>query len=79
MQVLPKRTNVPGMKQYFPRRFNPYMGYMSRRPYAPPYFYSPYGYGYGTATGSFEVVQLFCELTLSMRSNTHFRMRRIAH
>lgn len=47
-QVLPKRTNVPGMKQYRPRRFNPYMGFRFRRPYVPPYFYSPYGYGYDT-------------------------------
>ncbi|KAE8655869.1 Polyadenylate-binding protein 2 [Hibiscus syriacus] len=45
LKVLPKRTNVPGMKQYCPRRFNPYMGYRPRRPYMPPYFYSPYGYG----------------------------------
>ncbi|KAK4749402.1 hypothetical protein SAY87_026851 [Trapa incisa] len=45
LKVLPKRTNVPGMKQYFPRRFDPYMGYRPRRPYPPPYFYSPYGYG----------------------------------
>ncbi|KAJ4833648.1 Polyadenylate-binding protein 2 [Turnera subulata] len=45
LNVLPKRTNVPGMKQYRPRRFNPYMGYRFRRPYVPPYFYSPYGYG----------------------------------
>ncbi|KAL6225161.1 hypothetical protein ACLB2K_004012 [Fragaria x ananassa] len=45
LKVLPKRTNVPGMKQFRPRRFNPYMGYSFRRPYVPPYFYSPYGYG----------------------------------
>jgi len=45
LKVLPKRTNVPGMKQYRPRRFNPYMAYGFRRPYTPPYFYSPYGYG----------------------------------
>lgn len=45
LKVLPKRTNVPGMKQYFPRRFNPYASYRFRRPYVPPYFYSPYGYG----------------------------------
>ncbi|XP_024457236.1 polyadenylate-binding protein 3 isoform X2 [Populus trichocarpa] len=45
LKVSPKRTNVPGMKQYRPRRINPYMGYRFRRPYAPPYFYSPYGYG----------------------------------
>ncbi|XP_019182550.1 PREDICTED: polyadenylate-binding protein 2-like isoform X1 [Ipomoea nil] len=45
LKVMPKRTNVPGMKQFRPRRFNPYMGYRFRRPYVPPYFYSPYGYG----------------------------------
>ncbi|XP_017230848.1 polyadenylate-binding protein 2 isoform X1 [Daucus carota subsp. sativus] len=45
LKVMAKRTNVPGMKQYRGRRFNPYMGYRSRRPYVPPYFYSPYGYG----------------------------------
>ncbi|KAJ6843385.1 polyadenylate-binding protein 2-like isoform X1 [Iris pallida] len=41
LKVSAKRTNVPGMKQYRPRRFNPYMGY--RRPYIP--YYSPFGYG----------------------------------
>ncbi|XP_061345596.1 polyadenylate-binding protein 2-like isoform X2 [Gastrolobium bilobum] len=45
LKVMPKRTNVPGMKQYRPRRFNPYMAYGFRRPYTPPHFYSPYGYG----------------------------------
>ncbi|CAK9170849.1 unnamed protein product [Ilex paraguariensis] len=45
LKVMAKRTNVPGMKQYGQRRFNPYMGYRFRRPYVPPYFYSPYGYG----------------------------------
>ncbi|XWS44959.1 hypothetical protein CRYUN_Cryun15aG0094700 [Craigia yunnanensis] len=45
LKVLPKRTNVPGMKQYRPRHFNPCMGNRFRRPYTPPYFYSPYGYG----------------------------------
>lgn len=46
LKVMPKRTNVPGMKQFHPRRFNPYQPYGFRRPYAPaPYFYSPYGYG----------------------------------
>ncbi|XP_047329337.1 polyadenylate-binding protein 2-like isoform X2 [Impatiens glandulifera] len=40
LKVMPKRTNVPGMKQHL-RRFNPYMGYRPRRPA----FYSPYGYG----------------------------------
>ncbi|XP_057786563.1 polyadenylate-binding protein 2-like [Salvia miltiorrhiza] len=45
LKVMVKRTNVPGMKQYRPRRFNPYLAYGYRRPYAPPHFYSPYGYG----------------------------------
>ncbi|XP_078429703.1 RNA-binding (RRM/RBD/RNP motifs) family protein [Wolffia australiana] len=45
LKVLPKRTNVPGLKQFRPRRFSPYGGYRFRRPYVPPYFYSPYGYG----------------------------------
>ncbi|XP_010422853.1 PREDICTED: polyadenylate-binding protein 3 isoform X1 [Camelina sativa] len=45
LKVSPKRTNVPGMKQYHPGRFNPSMGYGFRRPFVPPYFYSPYGYG----------------------------------
>ncbi|KAK4762071.1 hypothetical protein SAY87_029955 [Trapa incisa] len=41
LKVTAKRTNVPGMKQFRPRRPNPYM---FRGPYMPPY-YSPYGYG----------------------------------
>ncbi|KFK25338.1 hypothetical protein AALP_AA8G099700 [Arabis alpina] len=45
LKVSPKRTNVPGMKQYHPGRFNPSMGYRYRRPFVPPYMYSPYGYG----------------------------------
>ncbi|CAI9777645.1 unnamed protein product [Fraxinus pennsylvanica] len=45
LKVMAKRTNVPGMKPYRGRRFNPYLGYRYRRPYVPPYFYSPYGYG----------------------------------
>ncbi|XP_020878574.1 polyadenylate-binding protein 3 isoform X2 [Arabidopsis lyrata subsp. lyrata] len=45
LKVSPKRTNVPGMKQYHPGRFNPSIGYRFRRPFVPPYFYSPYGYG----------------------------------
>ncbi|KAL0381629.1 UNVERIFIED_CONTAM: Polyadenylate-binding protein 2 [Sesamum angustifolium] len=44
LKVMVKRTNVPGMKQYRARRFNPYLAYGYRRPYVPPYFYSPYGY-----------------------------------
>ncbi|XP_038997480.1 polyadenylate-binding protein 3-like [Hibiscus syriacus] len=46
LKVLTKRTNVLGMKQYRPRQFNPYIGYRPRRPHVPPYFYSPYGYGF---------------------------------
>ncbi|XP_018826827.2 polyadenylate-binding protein 2-like isoform X1 [Juglans regia] len=42
-QVTAKRTNVPGMKQYRPRRPNPYMRASS--PIVAPYLYSPYGYG----------------------------------
>lgn len=61
VQVLPKRTNVPGMKQHFPRRFNPYVGYRFRRPYPPPYFYSPYGYGYVTVSRSLDVLNGFPE------------------
>ncbi|CAL9082018.1 unnamed protein product [Musa textilis] len=45
IKVAAKRTNVPGMKQFRPRRFNQYMGNPYRRPYMPPYFASPYGYG----------------------------------
>ncbi|KAK4773006.1 hypothetical protein SAY87_028025 [Trapa incisa] len=45
VKVLQKRTNIPGMKQYFPRRLNPHGGYMPPRPYGPPYLHSPYGYG----------------------------------
>ncbi|XP_071702200.1 polyadenylate-binding protein 2-like [Rutidosis leptorrhynchoides] len=46
LKVMAKRTNVPGLKQFRGRRFNPYMGYRGfRRPYVPPYAYSPYGYG----------------------------------
>jgi len=44
-KVLAKRTNVPGMKVFRPRRSSPYMGYGVRGAYPPPYFYSPYGYG----------------------------------
>ena len=47
LKVTAKRTNIPGMKQYRPRRtINPYMGgFRGRTPYAPPFIYSPYGYG----------------------------------
>ncbi|KAE9607130.1 hypothetical protein Lal_00025775 [Lupinus albus] len=45
LKVTAKRTNVPGMKQFRPRRPNPYMGFRGRAPYAPPFAYAPYGYG----------------------------------
>ncbi|XP_015578884.1 polyadenylate-binding protein 2 isoform X2 [Ricinus communis] len=45
LKVTAKRTNVPGMKQFRPRRPNPYMGFAPRGSQLPPYFYSPYGYG----------------------------------
>ncbi|CAL9048605.1 unnamed protein product [Musa banksii] len=45
IKVAAKRTNVPGMKQFRPRRFNSYAGSPYRRPFMPPYFASPYGYG----------------------------------
>ncbi|KAG0474260.1 hypothetical protein HPP92_013946 [Vanilla planifolia] len=44
LKVSAKRTNIPGMKQYRGRRPNPYMAYRYR-PYTPPPFYAPYGYG----------------------------------
>ncbi|XP_042039236.1 polyadenylate-binding protein 2-like isoform X2 [Salvia splendens] len=45
LKVMVKRTNVPGMKQYRPRRFNPYLAYGYRRPFGHQPLYSPYGYG----------------------------------
>ncbi|KAL6501215.1 Polyadenylate-binding protein 2 [Orobanche hederae] len=46
LKISAKRTNVPGMKQFRPRRSNPFMGYRARTPYmAAPYMFSPYGYG----------------------------------
>ncbi|XP_020222819.1 polyadenylate-binding protein 2 [Cajanus cajan] len=45
LKVTAKRTNIPGMKQYRPRRPNPYMGFRGRPPYAPPFAYAPFGYG----------------------------------
>ncbi|XP_074295416.1 polyadenylate-binding protein 2-like [Silene latifolia] len=44
LKVSPKRTNVPGLKQFRGRRFNPYMPFRPRRPFPSPYF-NPYGYG----------------------------------
>ncbi|XVF44801.1 hypothetical protein PTKIN_Ptkin02bG0153100 [Pterospermum kingtungense] len=43
LKVTAKRTNIPGMKQYRPRRSNPFM--RARGPFLAPYFISPYGYG----------------------------------
>ncbi|KAI3448248.1 hypothetical protein Pfo_004913 [Paulownia fortunei] len=62
LKVSAKRTNVPGMKQFRPRRSNPYMGTRSRTPYmAAPYLYSPYGYGYGSVSlHLFTVHRLIC-------------------
>ncbi|KAG6515429.1 hypothetical protein ZIOFF_025841 [Zingiber officinale] len=45
LRVAAKRTNVPGLKQFRPGRYNPYMAYPYSRPYMPPYYASPYGYG----------------------------------
>ncbi|XP_047155677.1 polyadenylate-binding protein 2-like isoform X3 [Vigna umbellata] len=46
LKVTVKRTNIPGMKQYRSRQANPYAGgFRGRTPYAPPFIYSPYGYG----------------------------------
>ncbi|KOM31266.1 hypothetical protein LR48_Vigan01g082100 [Vigna angularis] len=45
LKVTAKRTNIPGMKQYRPRRPNPYQGFRGRAPYAPPFAYAPFGYG----------------------------------
>ncbi|EFJ15603.1 hypothetical protein SELMODRAFT_117870 [Selaginella moellendorffii] len=45
LKVSAKRTNVPGMKQYRGRRFDPSYAYMTRRAYMPPYAYAPYGFG----------------------------------
>nr|GME15145.1 polyadenylate-binding protein 2-like [Ipomoea batatas]GME19741.1 polyadenylate-binding protein 2-like [Ipomoea batatas] len=45
LKVSAKRTNIPGMKHFRPRRPNPYMGFRGRTPYPAPFFYTPYGYG----------------------------------
>ncbi|XP_014518872.1 polyadenylate-binding protein 2 isoform X1 [Vigna radiata var. radiata] len=46
LKVTAKRTNIPGMKQFRSRQANPYAGgFRGRSPYAPPFIYSPYGYG----------------------------------
>ncbi|XAR53040.1 hypothetical protein NMG60_11021427 [Bertholletia excelsa] len=45
LKVSAKRTNIPGMKQFRPRRANPYVNFRGRGAYVQPYFYSPYGYG----------------------------------
>ncbi|KAJ6908166.1 hypothetical protein NC651_018569 [Populus alba x Populus x berolinensis] len=78
LKVSPKRTNVPGMKQYRPRSFNPYMGNRFRRPYTPPYFYSPYGYGFTqpkktavAVTGSPFLSRIFSRGALKAREPAH--------
>ncbi|KAK8986124.1 hypothetical protein V6N11_082406 [Hibiscus sabdariffa] len=43
LKVTTKRTNIPGMKPYHPRRSNPFM--QPRDPYMAPYFFAPYEYG----------------------------------
>ncbi|MBA0727415.1 hypothetical protein Golax_000404, partial [Gossypium laxum] len=48
LKVTAKRTNIPGMKQYRPRRSNPFM--RPRGPFMAPYFFAPYGYGYEGST-----------------------------
>ncbi|CAL1389943.1 unnamed protein product [Linum trigynum] len=45
LKVTAKRTNKPGMKQFRPRRSNPYAGFPPRGAFAAPYFYPAYGYG----------------------------------
>ncbi|CAM8944979.1 unnamed protein product [Rhodiola kirilowii] len=46
LKVTAKRTNVPGMKQFRPRRASPYAGYPPRGGgFMAPYMFSPYGYG----------------------------------
>ncbi|WVY97472.1 hypothetical protein V8G54_029623 [Vigna mungo] len=42
LKVSAKRTNVPGMKQYYGRRPT---GFRSRRPFMPAPFFPPYSYG----------------------------------
>ncbi|XWS63128.1 hypothetical protein CRYUN_Cryun06bG0069700 [Craigia yunnanensis] len=39
LKVSAKRTNIPGMKQYHPRRSNPFM--RPRGPIMAPYFFAP--------------------------------------
>ncbi|KAF1878387.1 hypothetical protein Lal_00047055 [Lupinus albus] len=49
LKVSAKRTNVPGMKQYYGRRP---MGFRGRRPFMPSPFYPPAGFGtYGKREG----------------------------
>ncbi|KAL5787719.1 hypothetical protein ACOSP7_004668 [Xanthoceras sorbifolium] len=45
LKVTAKRTNIPGMKQYRPRRPTPFVANQSRALFIAPYIYSPYGYG----------------------------------
>ncbi|KAK9043467.1 hypothetical protein V6N11_071808 [Hibiscus sabdariffa] len=50
LKVTAKRTNIPRMKPYRPRRSNPFM--RPRDPYMAPHFFAPYGYGYASSCHS---------------------------
>ncbi|KAK2662945.1 hypothetical protein Ddye_001519 [Dipteronia dyeriana] len=45
LKVTAKRTNIPGMKQYRPRRSQSFMTNQPRGLFVAPYMYTPYGYG----------------------------------
>ncbi|CAI9104063.1 OLC1v1002671C1 [Oldenlandia corymbosa var. corymbosa] len=45
LKVSAKRTNVPGMKPFRPRRAGPNPGFRGRAPFMAPVMYSPYGFG----------------------------------
>ncbi|XP_078442551.1 polyadenylate-binding protein 2-like isoform X2 [Wolffia australiana] len=45
IKVSPKRTNIPGMKQFRGRRPNPHSGFHPRRPFIPGGPASGFGYG----------------------------------
>lgn len=67
-KVTAKRTNIPGMKQFRPRRPNPYAGFPPRGSPIPPYLYSPYGYGYAYLKCAFN----FCFLLYTNILYSHF-------
>lgn len=65
------------MKQHRPRRPNPFMAYQPRGAVIPPYFYSPYGYGYAFLTIAITCNNLFllCDvikILTSMEIGTFF-------